>query len=76
MAGKFGSFYIEYMLYAKYTRRRTGVPRCLIGAASRATQKVLVFIHDLYCPKFVLGDYSTRTEDLQAVEALETLAGP
>ena len=43
-----------------------------LALPTRATEKVLVYIHDLYCTKFALEDNQTPTEDLQVKEALET----
>ena len=39
------------------------------------TEKVLVYSHDLYCPKFALEDDQMPIADLQVKEALETSAG-
>jgi len=38
-------------------------------------EKVLVYSHDLYCPKLTLEDDQTPTGDLQVKEALDTLTG-
>jgi len=40
-----------------------------------ATEKVLIYSHDLYCLRFALEDNRKPTWDLQVKEALETLAG-
>ena len=40
------------------------------------TEKVLVYNHNLYCPKFALEDNQMSTEGLPVKEALETSAGP
>jgi len=37
-----------------------------------ATEKVLVYSHDLYCPKFALEDDQMPTGDLQVKKTLET----
>jgi len=41
-----------------------------------ATEKVLVYNHNLYCPKFTLEDDQTPIGDLEVKETLETSAGP
>ena len=43
---------------------------------ARAAENVLVYTHDLYCPKLVLEDDQTLIGDLQVKEALETSGGP
>ena len=47
-----------------------------LGSPAGATEKVLVYSHDLYCPKLVLEDDQTPVGNLQVKEALETSAGP
>ena len=41
-----------------------------------AADKILVYGHDLYCPRFAVEDNQKPTGDLQVKEALEILAGP
>ena len=44
-----------------------------------AAEKILIYIHDLYCPRFPFEDHQKPTKDLQvkeALEALETSTGP
>lgn len=48
----------------------------LLALLARMTEKVLVFTHDMYCPKSALRNESTATEDLQDAKALESLTGP
>ena len=40
------------------------------------TEKVLIYIHDLYCLKLFLEDDPISAGNLQVKEARETLAGP
>jgi len=47
-----------------------------LALSARATEKVLVYSHDLYCSKFALEDDQTPTRELQVKKALETSAGP
>ena len=42
---------------------------------ARAAEKVLIYSHDLYCPKLALEDDQISAEDLQVKETLETSAG-
>jgi len=40
-----------------------------------AAEKILVYNHDLYCPKFTFEESQTPKGDLQVEEALETSIG-
>jgi len=40
-----------------------------------ATEKVLIYNHDLYCPKFASEESQTPRGDLQVKEVLETSTG-
>ena len=46
-----------------------------LALPAKTTEKVLIYSHDLYCPKFALEDDQTLTGDLQVKEALVTSAG-
>jgi len=39
-------------------------------------EKILVYSHDLYCPRFAFEDHQKSTGDCQVKEALETSTGP
>ena len=39
-------------------------------------EKILVYSHDLYCPRVIFEDHQKPTRDHQVKEALETSAGP
>ena len=41
-----------------------------------AAEKVLVYSHDLYCPRFAFEDKQKPTRDLLVKETLETSTGP
>jgi len=41
-----------------------------------ATEKVLIYCHDLYCSKFVFEESQNPRGDLQVEEVLETSTGP
>ena len=40
-----------------------------------AAKRILIYSHDLYCPRFALEDNQKPTGNLQVNEALETSAG-
>jgi len=40
-----------------------------------AMKKVLIYSHDLYCPKFAFEESQTPRGDLQVEEVLETSTG-
>jgi len=42
---------------------------------ARATEKVLIHSHNLYCPKFSLENSQTPERDLQINDVLETSIG-
>ena len=77
MAERFKNFYIDHI-----PRQQNSHADALASLAAslalpaRATEKVLVYSHDLYCPKFALEDEQTPTGNLQVKEALETSVGP
>jgi len=39
-------------------------------------EKILIYSHDLYCPRFAFEDHQKPTRDRQVKEALETSTGP
>jgi len=47
----------------------------LLALPAGATEKVLVYNHDLYCPKFAFEESQTARGDLQVEEVLETSTG-
>ena len=75
MAERFRNFYIDFV-----PRQQNAHADALASLAAslappaEATEKVLVYSHDLYCPKFALEDNQTPTGDLQVKEALQTSA--
>ena len=77
MAEKFRSFYINHV-----PRQQDAHANALASLAAslalsaRATEKVLVYNHDLYCLKFALEDNQTPKRSLQVKEVLETSTGP
>ena len=74
MAEKFKNFYIDHV-----PRQQNAHVDALASLAAslsllaRATERVLVYSHDLYCYKFALGDSKISRGDLQVKEVLETL---
>ena len=61
---------------AKCACRCTGVLAALLALPARAAEKVLVYSHDLYCPKLTLENDQVPAGDLQVKETLEISAGP
>ena len=76
MAEKFKSFYIDHV-----ARQQNAHADALasLGASlalpARATEKVLIYIHDLYYPKFAFEESQTLNGDLQVEGILETSTG-
>ena len=77
LAERFRNFYINHVPHQQnaHADARASLATSL-ALPARVTEKVLVYSHDLYCPKFTLEDDQTPTGNLQATEALETSAGP
>ena len=76
MAEKFKSFYIDHI-----PRQQNAHADALASLAASfvlpagATEKVLVYNHDLYCTKFVFEESQTLRGDLQVEKVLETSTG-
>ena len=76
MAEKFKNFYIDHV-----PRQENAHADALASLAAslalpaRATKKVLVYSHDLYCPKFAFEESQTPRGDLQVEEVLKTSTG-
>ena len=77
MAEGFGNFYIDHV-----PRQQNAHAYALASLAAsltlpaRVVEKVLIYSHDLYCPRIAFEDHQKPTEDCQAKEALGTSAGP
>jgi len=77
MAEKFRIFYIDHV-----PRQKNAHADALASLAAslalpaRAIEKILVYSHDLYCPRFTFEDHQKLTGDRQVKEALETSTGP
>jgi len=76
MAERFRNFYIDYVPRSQnaHTDALAFLAASLALPAGVA-ENVLVYSHDLYCPKFALENDQIPTENLQVEETLETLAG-
>ena len=77
MEEKFRNFYIDHV--SRQQNAHADALASLVASMALppgAAEKVLVYTHDLYCPKLVLEDDQTLTGNLQVKEALGTLAGP
>jgi len=60
MAGKFRNFYIYHVPYQQNAHANALASLATVLALpAGATEKVLVYGHDLYCPKPVLEDDQT-----------------
>jgi len=77
MAEKFKNFYIDHV-----PRQQNAHADPLASLATSlalpagAVEKILVYSHDLYCPRFAFKDHQKLTGDHQIKEALETSTGP
>ena len=77
MAERFRNFYIDHVSCQQNAHADTLASLAAsLALPARAAEKVLVYSHDLYCPRFALDDNQKPTGDLQVKEALETSAGP
>jgi len=77
MAERFRKFYIDHVprqqnAHADALRSFTASLALPVGVA----EKVLVYSHDLYCPKLTLENDQTPAGNFQVKEPLETSAGP
>ena len=76
MAERFRNFYIDHV-----PRQQNAHADALASlAASLAlppgvVEKIFVYSHDLYCPRFAFEDNQMPTRDLQVKKALETSIG-
>ena len=76
MAERFRNFYIDHVPH----QQNTYVDSLASLAASLAllvgvVEKILIYSHDLYYPRFAFEDHKKLTRDLQVKEALETSTG-
>jgi len=77
MAERFRNFYIDHV-----PRQQNAHADSLLSLAASlalpagAAEKVLVYNHDLYCPRFAFEDNQKPIGDVQVKEALETSTGP
>ena len=77
MAERFRNFYIDHV-----SRQQNAHADALASLAAslalpaEVVEKILVYSHDLYCPRFAFEDYQKPTGDCQVKEALESSAGP
>jgi len=75
MAEKFKNFYIDHVLRQQnaYADALASLPTSL-ALSVRATERVLIYSHDLYCCKFALEDSKTPKGDFQVTVVLEILS--
>ena len=76
MAEDFKSFYINHIPHQQNAHADALVSLAAsLALPAGATEKVLVYNHDLNCPKFALEDNQTSERGLQIKEVLETPTG-
>ena len=77
MAGKFIHFYIDNVS-CKQNAHADALASLVASLALLAgvVEKILVYSHDLYCPRFAFEDHQKPTGDRQVKESLETSTGP
>ena len=77
MAERFRNFYIDHV-----PRQQNAHADALASLAASLSlpagvvEKILVYSHDLYCPRIASEDYQKLTGDCQVKEALESSADP
>jgi len=77
MAERFKSFYVDHVPRQQNTHADALASLAAsLALPARAAEKVLVYNHDLYCPRFVLEDDQISAGNLQVKEILETSASP
>jgi len=77
MTKRFGNFYIDHVPREQNTHADAlAFLAAFLALPAGAAEKVLVYSHDLYCPRFALEDNQKPIGNLQVIEALETSAGP
>jgi len=77
MAERFRNFYIDYIPHPQNAHADTLASLAAsLALPAGAVEKVLVYSHDLYCPKLAFKNNQIPIGNLQVKETLETLAGP
>jgi len=77
MAERFRNFYIDHVPRQQnvHTNALASLAASLALPAGEI-EKVLIYSHDLYCPRIASEDHQKPIGDCQAKEALETSMGP
>jgi len=76
MAESFRNFYIDHVpRQPKAHADALASLSAFLVLPAAVTEKVLVYNHDLYCPRFALEDSQKPIRDLQVKEVLETSTG-
>ena len=76
MAERFGNFYIDHV-----PRQQNAHADALasltasLALPAGVIEKILVYSHNLYCPRIASEDHQKPTGDCQAKEAFETSTG-
>jgi len=76
MAVRFKNFYIDHV--SRQQNAHADALASLTASLALPTgvvEKILVYSHDLYCPRVVFEDHQKPKVDCQAKEALETSTG-
>jgi len=77
MAERFKNFYIDHVPRQKNTHADALTSlAAFLALPARVAEKILIYSHDLYCPRFAFENNQKPTGNLQVKETLETSAGP
>jgi len=77
MAKRFRNFYIDHVPHQQNAHADALVSLAAsLALPAGAAEKVLIYSHDLYCPKPALENDQISAGNLQVKETLETPAGP
>jgi len=76
MAERFRNFYIDHVPHQQNAHADAlATLAVFLALPARAAEKILVYSHDLYCPRFDFEDDQKRTRNFQIKETLETSTG-
>jgi len=76
MGERFRNFYIDHVPHQQNAHADALASlTASLALSARAAEKILVYNHDLYCPRFAFEDNQKPTRDLQVKKALDTSTG-
>jgi len=76
MAERFKNFYIDHVPRQQNAHADALASLAALALPAGTTENILVYCHDLYCPRFTFEDNQKPIRDLQIKETLETSTGP